>query len=232
MTDEPSPQTRKWHLSWPSWGARAVFESVLIVFSVVLAMGVGEWAEHRRTANRVAEMRQFMIAEIRANRDNLATDDYIPHHQQLKQAFAAAGGMPDMVVTRQSAEPAISKLFGGGGLHLASTQDAVWTSVSSSDLFQHMEPEEVFILARVYRAQEALEGVNRGGYENALGLLNVLSNEGDAHREMMRMTLYLEDLIQQERNLLRIYDQALAELDPGGEVPAARRPGDAAPPKG
>ena len=233
MSDaEPSaPPRRNPFARWRRWLPRAVFESVLIVFSVILALGLTNWAEDRRTAHRVAEMRGFLIQEIRANRADLATDDYVPHHRRLKQGFAQAGGMPNMTVTRQSAEPAITALFAGGGLRLAAPNDAVWTSVSASDLFEHLEPEEVFMLAQVYRAQESLESTNRAGYENAIGLLDILSDEGDAHRQMMRMTLYLEDLIQQETNLLRLYDRALARMDPD-HAPAATRKDDGAAPKG
>lgn len=226
-----APPRRPLFARWRRWLPRAVFESVLIVFSLLLALALTGWVEDRRTAHRVAEMRGFLIQEIRANRDELRLPYYVPHHERLKLGFARAGGMPNMTVTRRSAEPAITALFGGGGLHLAAPQDAVWTSVSSSDLFEHMEPQEVFMLAQVYRAQESLENTNRAGYENAIGLLDILSDEDDAHRQMMRMTLYLEDLIQQETNLLRLYDRALAELDPG-HPPAATRKDDGAAPKG
>ncbi len=50
---------------WRRWAPRAVFESLLIVFSVILALGLTNWAEDRRTEHRVAEMRQFLIAEPR-----------------------------------------------------------------------------------------------------------------------------------------------------------------------
>lgn len=224
---------------WRRWLPRAVFESVLIVFSVILALALTNWAEERRTAHRVAEMRAFLIQEITANRAELGSDYYIPHHRQLKRAFAQAGGMPDATeVTRKTAEPAIQALFGGSGLHLAAPRDAVWTSVSANDLFEHMDAEEVFILAQVYRAQESLESINRAGYDNAVGLLDILTDEGDAHRQMLRMTLYLEDLIQQETNLVRLYDQALVRLGaPIPVSPPARRPAttakdDGAAPKG
>lgn len=228
----PPPAPRPSSLRrWRRWAPRAVFESVLIVFSVILALGLTNWAEDRRTEHRVAEMRQFIIAEIRTNRDELARDYYIPHHQELKLAFARAGGMPGMAATRETAKPALDRLFGGTGLHLAAAQNSVWTSVSGSDLFEHMEPEEVFMLARVYRAQESLDGVNRAGYDNAVGLVNILTDGDNVNRDMTRMTLFLEDLIQQEQNLLRIYNQALARLDPEGEA-AAKRTDDGAPAKG
>lgn len=233
---EPSPNpVRTAAIRWRRWLPRALFESALIVLSILLALAASQWVEAMNDARRLKEMRGFLIAEIRANRDDLSTDRYLPRHQMLKDAFGRAGGTPDAVVTRQTAEPAIALLF-NGGLSLPSVRDAVWTSVSASDLFELMKPEELFLLTRVYKAQEGLEGVNRIGYDVALGQLNILSNEGNAHREVMRMTLYMEDLIHQERAVLALYDQALAELDPEGEAAAAadaaKRTDDAAPAKG
>lgn len=68
--DGPAPR----RIKLPSWWPRALAESLLIVFSVVLALAVSEWADGRRTAARVAEMRGFLIEEIRANRTLLTSD--------------------------------------------------------------------------------------------------------------------------------------------------------------
>lgn len=220
--DALPPRRRSPSIRWRRWAPRAAFESLLIVFSVILALSLTGWVEDRRTAHRVADMRQFLIAEVRANRQALASSDYIPHHEQLKVAFANAGGMPGMAATPEGARPALDRLFGGSGLHLMATQNAVWTSVSSSDLFEHMDPEEVFLLARIYRAQESLDSINRAGYDNAVGLLDILSDDRNVNRDMMRMTLYLEDLIQQEKNLLGLYDRALARLEAPPAAAATR----------
>ena len=231
VTPEPPPGQPSSRWQWlKDLAPKAVLESILIVFSVILALSVSDWADQRRTAHRVEEMRGYLIREIRTNRDNLDTPGFIPRHEGLKRAFYQGGGTPERIqVTRAMAEPAIAQLFGGGGLNLMTPRDAVWRSVSASDLFEHMDPEEVFMLAQVYKAQESLESVNQAGYDNALGLLDILSSESNTHRSMMRMTLYLEDLLQQERNLLRIYNQALMRMDPAGERAAGR---DVVPAKG
>ena len=201
---------------WPGWAPRALAESLLIVFSVVLALAVSEWADGRRTAARVKEMRGYLIEEIKANRAALASDRYLPHHQRLKQIFGRATGVPGQTVSRQQAEPALQALF-KTGLHQASLQDAVWTSVSSGDLLAELRPREMFALAGLYRMQANSATLNRSGYENALGLLDVMSEPGSAARPMMRMTLFLEDLVVHERNLIARYDTTLKVL---GEAPA------------
>lgn len=233
MTDAdvpPAPPLRRvspFH-RWRRWAPRAAFECALIVFSVVLALALTGWAEDRRTARRVDEMRGYLIAEIRANRAMLTDSYMLPHHQALSRTFAAAGGLPGGRPTPDSAARATDQLF-RTGLHQPAPRDAVWNSVASSDLLGEMDMEDVLALARVYRTQESLEGVNRAGYQSAIGLLEVSSQGSDAHVPMMRMTLYLEDLIGMETNLIRLYDEALAELN-AGPPPAASRTDDAAAP--
>lgn len=227
------PGRKAWGFrTWRRWAPRAVFECVLIVFSVALALALTNWAEDRKTAHRVDEMRTYLIAEIRANRAMLTDPYYIAHHERLKRTFAGALDSPEGAAAQ--ARPAATQLF-RTGLHQPTPRDAVWTSVSHGDLLEHMEMDEILALARVYRTQESLEGINRAGYENALGLLDLLTDDaGDPRRPMMRMTLYLEDLLAVERNLIALYDEALAELGAAPEAPArpaATRTDDAAPAK-
>ena len=68
---------------------RAIFESLLIVFSVFLALGLNSWAEDQREAERLAEMRTYLVQEIRLNRDTLASDHWLPHHTRLRDAVMA-----------------------------------------------------------------------------------------------------------------------------------------------
>lgn len=84
--------------------------------------------------------------------------------------------------------------------------------MSSGDLLEELEPREMFALAKLYRAQANQTLMNRSGYENALGLLDVLSQPGETARPMLRMTLFLEDLVAHERNLVKRYDDTLAVL--------------------
>lgn len=216
-------------MRWRRWAPRAAFEAILIVFSVTLALAVTNWAEERRTAHRVDEMRGFLQTEMRANRDLLRDPHYLPHHGRLKQAFQSVGGRPGAVVTREAAYEPVSLLF-SSGLHPPQLRDAVWTSLSGGELLEHMEPREMFLMARIYKAQAQLEELNRRGYESAIALFALLGPTDDAHRLLMQMSAYLEDLTSQERELISLYDQALGEAG-GPGASAASRTDDAPPPK-
>lgn len=231
MTDSDAPAPQRFRLYWPSWGPKAVLESLLIVFSVVLALAASNWADERKTAGRVTDMRGFLAAEIRANRATLASADYLPHHTDLKLKFFKAGGRQGEPVDREATRVAMQTLF-ATGLHPPQLKDAVWTSASQGDLIEHMAPEDVFALAEIYKAQRELEEWNDQGADAAMLLLDMLDNPATAKLRLMRMTLFLEDLSSQEHRLIELYDRALARLDPDGAAPASRQPGDAASPKG
>ena len=217
---EPPPVPRPAFV-WPAWLPRAVFEAGLIVFSVVLALAATDWAEDRRTAERVRDMRGFLAAEIRHNRDSLKDPYHLPHHEDLKRKFFAAGGRQGDPVDREATRVAMQSLF-ATGIHPPQLRDAVWASLTQGELIEHMEPEDVFALAEVYKAQRELEEWNDQGADAAVDLLDMLDNPATAKLRLMRMTLFLEDMSSQERRLIALYDQALVRLDP-----AAPRPDDA-----
>ena len=62
-------------------------ESVMIVFSVLLALTASSWADARREHTLVAQARTSFALEIRANRDRLAKA--LPYHRALTTAVLA-----------------------------------------------------------------------------------------------------------------------------------------------
>lgn len=194
------------------WLPRAVFESVLIVFSVILALGLTQWAQDRRTDARVDDMRGFLAQEMRTNRTLLTSEGYLPHHEALKRDFYAAAGRQADPVDREATRSAMQNLL-STGLHPPQMNDAVWTSVSGGDLIEHMAPRDVFILAETYKAQAQLEAWSVQGSDTALALLDVLQEPSTAKNRLTRMVIYLEDLTSQERRLIALYDRAVAQME-------------------
>lgn len=76
-----------------------------------------------------------------------------------------------------------------------------------------MDPKELFSLASLYRAQANLEEMNQAGYDASIGLVDLIATGDGAQVRLMRTRLMLEDMTTQERRLLVLYDQALANLD-------------------
>ena len=74
---------------WRSWLPRVLAESVLIVFSVLLALGVDEWREDAELARKVQEARTAFANEIRGNRDLLASERFHGHHKRMWEHYRA-----------------------------------------------------------------------------------------------------------------------------------------------
>ncbi|HEY0052540.1 MAG TPA: hypothetical protein VGB49_03925 [Caulobacteraceae bacterium] len=222
-TTEPAPRRRP-RLTWRRWLPRAVFEAMLIVLSLLLALWLSEWQEDRRTAERVAEARRHVIAEIRRNRAIVASDAFLPHHERLRreldQALLTPGGDP---------ERAFRALF-ASGVHFAPFRDAVWRSISASDLLQELPPAEMFAIAEVYGAQEDLTLANRAYYP----VLSQMPTDGDDSARLREalagVRLYLGDVVAAESEIIAIQDEALRRLGaaptppPAPSAPADRRP--------
>jgi hypothetical protein len=64
---------------------KLLMESVLIVFSVLLAMGVDEWRETRQTRQRVDQALESFLREVERNRQ--AVQGIGPYHERLRQHF-------------------------------------------------------------------------------------------------------------------------------------------------
>jgi hypothetical protein len=134
------------------------------------------------------------------------SDDYLPHHRRLSETIGKVSSLG--TPTREQAMPAFQAVM-QTGIHLTPAEDSVWRSVSPSDLLEHMPPEKVFTLARVYRIQDNLRLIN----ENVYALLTRIPSEvvrGDPPAgPIMQLQLAVNDLIAVEEGLVAQYDAAL-----------------------
>ena len=202
----PAPRARP----LPEWARRGLFESVLIVFSVFLALALDGWREDSQTRRRVAEVRRYFVEELQANRVQLASPAFAPLHRQAAEAWDGLAKLPAPRVADREKAWAVTP----NGLHPFKGRDAVWRSFGSSNLIEHMPSRQVFALAEVYQAQEALDGHNAA----LLALVRETTGEDEApayirsQSKVVRSTL--NDITFAEARLLRLYDSALGELEP------------------
>jgi hypothetical protein len=184
------------------WLPRAMFESLFIVISLLLALAANEWRDSHARTTRAAEARSAFANEIRANRDLFLADTMLAHHRRLQAEYR-------QLSETGSAEP------GGAfntGLHPALLRDAAWRSFSANGTLVDFAPSDVILLSDIYRAQESLEKLNssyiavlrepRGDHET-------VEYKRDLNRSLY---MYLNDVVPMEEGLVRQYEQALATL--------------------
>lgn len=211
---------RRTQLSWRLWLLTAGFESAMIVLSLLLGLWLTGWAQDQDEKRRVDDMRGYILQEIKANRDMAASDFYIGHHRVL---YKTIGAISDLDITLEEARPAFRKLT-ETGVHLPPIDDSVWRSISTGDLLEHMPPEQVFELARVYRVHEDLKLINDTLYQTLSRLPADLMRGDPPAGPVMQMTLGLSDLIAAEEALIAQSDIALKMFDPKPAKPAKASP--------
>lgn len=127
---------------WPEWLPRVLFESALIVFSVLLALGLNEWVKRGERLEHSRATVTAIVEELRHNRDNLekARRRHESISTQLKD-IAEADQMP----TR---EFALSGLFRPTVL-----QQSAWHAAQDDGL-SALDFELQLDVSRVYAFQE------------------------------------------------------------------------------
>src|SRR3954463_1385692 len=184
------------------WLPRALFESLFIVLSLLLALAANEWRDKHARTMRVAEARTAFANEIGANRDLLLSDPILGHHKRLKAEYK-------QLADTGSADPGTAFET---GLHPAALRDAAWRSFSANGTLVDFAPPEVIVLSDIYRAQDDLEKLNSG----YIGLLREPRADRETleyKRDMNRsLWMYLNDVISTEERLVQQYDRALEKV--------------------
>ncbi|MEQ1820842.1 MAG: hypothetical protein ABL871_19745 [Terricaulis sp.] len=220
MTDAtPRPPHRS---VYRRWGARALFEGVLIVFSISLALAISAWVNDLQTAARVREARTYFIEELQANRAALLEDSIIPHHQRLLDALE---DVPmENPLSQDAAMPTINTVF-RTGVHSAALRDVAWSTFSNTDLLAHMPSEEVFALNDAYEAQARIDQLQEAFYPVLVQIPAQLTTAQDLRGPLISIRLHLADVVVAEQTAVARYDAALLAL---GVAPPAEEPAAAA----
>ena len=174
----------------------------MIVLSILAALGVNEWQEAQKRGRQASDARAAFIHEIRANRDLLVSDDYLPHHRRLQKQYQQAA---------DTAAPDPGAFF-ETGVHPAPLRDAAWGMLSGSAILMELPSDLVLMLSEIYRAQDSLKLGNQG-FLTALATPRSDRETPAFARDVTRsISLYLNDVVPAEEALVRNYDHALEKL--------------------
>lgn len=197
------------------WGPRALFESLLIIFSISLALAISAWMADLQTAERVREARSYFIEELQANRAMLLSDSILPHHRRI---HAAVQNAPmDQALTREAAMPTLNVVF-ATGIHTAALRDVAWDTFSNGELLAHMPPNQVFALNDAYEAQRNIERLQEVFYPVLAQMPGQFASSNDLRGAIMSLQLHLADVINAEENAVARIEAALASLGAPVEI--------------
>jgi hypothetical protein len=184
-----------------SWLPRAMFESSLIVFSVLLALALNEWRAGAAQRDRVAQAMAAIRSELEENRRLVL--DAREYHTTISTGFRAAANA--------GAEPPEMEGMDRGLAAPALVLRNAWESAQQADLLAHLPYETILKLSTVYARQAEYENLSRTlsqiVYQQAVqdGIDAML-------RQYARYIVIQNELANRERTLDAYYTDALEVL--------------------
>ena len=200
------------HLHFKVWFSRTVFESMLIVLSILLALGVRAWQDSREVQQLITRSLQSFRNEISQNRSRM--DDLYRYHVGLQSVLAEMN---------RSLGPESSEDLGNilDSLQSAVLLTSAWDTALATGALSEMEYETVFVLSLTYSYQQKFQTLYNARLDDVLDLVG---NENvSAKRLSDSATRYLAEITGAEGELLAAYDEAMILLidgpakDPGTE---------------
>ena len=192
--DASPPAARRWWRRSFLWMAA---EMVLISASVFLGLIGQQWYEDRERRQEATASLQRFQAEITINRDDVAKK--LAYHAQMHKALRPSA----YGETKTSEEPTFD------GIKPPAFERSAWDLAVATQSLTDVDPELAFWLSRTYTFQNSIDELSRaftaGMYVNPPGTSPVVFRE--------LVTLYYDDLVGMEPNLLRMYDEVLSKID-------------------
>ncbi len=128
---------------------RLLLETVVIIFSVLLALVLDDWRTSRDERQLVKSVSYSLLVELERNQRLL--EALLPYHEGMQERLVAylegppaSGGMPSLEALGFEAELGTAPAFSRGA----------WETAVASESLTHMSVERVFVLSTAYTMQE------------------------------------------------------------------------------
>ena len=192
-----SPSETEGSLRWRSWISRVLVESVLVVGSILLALGVDEWNEDREFEDLASRSLVNFEREIQQNR--LRVEDVTLFHAGLRDVLAnmdASGEAVPTTTIRNIME----------GFQPALLVSTAWETAVATGALGYMDYDVVAGLSLTYNMQERLGALNQSGLNDLLvgGFRSV-----EADLLVYAANRYMRELTESEQRLQGVYDLVL-----------------------
>jgi hypothetical protein len=184
------------------WLPRALVESVLIVASILLALGLDEWQEEQEIAELIERSVSNFTNEIRRNK--LRIEDVSAYHQGVEQLLhnrRNSGGVNNVEEFRSimdTIQPVV-------------LTNSAWETAVATGVLGRMDFELVSALTLTYNTQQRFDE----NYRNALRTLMSPNNLNSLNLEftVVNATQFVADVTSNEAELSVYYDQILDMLE-------------------
>jgi hypothetical protein len=182
--------------------ARPLFDSLLIVFGVVLGFVVNDWAQGRAQRTRTAQALAAIRQELTVNRAGYAWAH--AHHVRVRDTLAAYAARR---------EPVRERVYHGGIFNPSRPVTAA--SARTTGVLAGLPYDLVLVLSEAYDSQQYYwtlsQGIVQSVYADGLRRGNSVVFRGQARSD--NFGLLANDWAQREASLVAACDSATARID-------------------
>ena len=181
------------------WLPRVLFESALIVMSILVALGLDEWRENREDEETVKLALSNFVREIRLNQTSV--EDSAPFNQGLRSVLRNRyqtddiGSVDEFVNMVESYAPAV-------------LQSTAWETALATGSLAKMDYELVSALSLTYSLQNRYLMASRSGMAELTSPQNL--SEEKLNLAVYNSIRYLGDITSMEEELSVTYNEAFA----------------------
>ena len=183
------------------WLPRVLFESMLIILSILVALGLDEWRDERQKAENIDQALVNFIGEIQQNRARV--EDAAPFNQGLRHVL----NRRQQVKAIESVATFINIIESYNPVVLRST---AWETAIATGSLAKMDYDLVSALSLTYSLQNRYQEVSRTGMMELTSPQNLSQDKLDL--AIYNAIRYLDDVTGMETELGGYYAEAEAVL--------------------
>ena len=179
------------------WLPRVMFESALIVASILVALGLDEWREDRQNQETIQHALSSFLSEVQRNQ--LKVEGNIPFNQGLRMVLAQHYRNDDV----ETVDEFVNMIESYDAVMLQST---AWETALATGALAKMEYDLVSALSLTYNLQNRYLAINRDGMAELTSPQNLA--DGRLDLSVYNSIRYLDAVIRMEAELSGTYDLA------------------------
>jgi len=200
----------------PAWLAEVLVQSVMIVFSILLALWVDQWKQQRADHHLVIVSLSNFLKEVKQNEARL--DDILPYHKGMRTILTELGRAQSIHTPAE-----FQSAVGIDGLRPPFLLATAWQTALATGALAHMDYETVSALSLTYTLQDRFRADSRTGLQAVIQASNF--QPGHAASAIRSTDMYLQETVASEEELRATYAQAARVIQQelvtlGGSAPA------------